>query len=314
MAGVRHGTWTVKSLWSIPKIVVKATMAFFEDSALTHSAALAFFTVLSLAPILVLLLWLTSALGTDLQQRLIDHLAGLVGMEAADLIETVVDSAERDVDIGHVAGWLSLIGLAVSATGVFAQLQIALNAIWGVRAKPIGIATFAWLRKRVLSLGLILSFGFLLLVSLVVSSALAALMFSVRERFPGGGWLWAAMDLVVPFAVYVAIFMTLFRFVPDARLRWRHVALGALVTAALFLVGKWLIGFYLGTSAIGSTYGAASSLALMLVWSYYSAAIVLFGAEITQMFVRASGERIAVEPHATSGQEPHTPRATERPR
>lgn len=294
------------------RITRDAVVAFFEDQALTHAAAIAFYTVLSLAPILVLFLWVTSALGPDLQERLTQHMSSLIGAQGAEVVRMIVDNAERDVVTANVAGWVSLGTLLVSATAVFAQMQVALNAVWALHVKKTkGLGIVAWLRKRLLSLGLVLVLGFLLLVSLVLSSAISAVMNQVGQTIGEVGVVWAIVDLVVPFGVYFVLFMALFRFVPDARLAWRHVAFGSVVTALLFVAGKWLIGFYLGRSAIGSAYGAAGSLALMLLWSYYSAAIVMFGAEITQARVKVFGEHVGAEPYAVTSPLPHTPRATE---
>lgn len=281
--------------WSITK---RAVDLFVDSQALTHSAAVAFYTVLSLAPILVLLLWASSALGADTQQRLIDQLSSMIGYQGADVVDTVVERAQNRVDTGNLAGLVSLGGIVVSATGVFAQMQVALNTVWTVKTKRNGLGVAAWLKKRLLSLGLILSLGFLLLVSLVLSSALAAILHRLRSSDLESMWLWTTTDLVVPFAMYVVLFMALFRYVPDIRLGWRHVAFGSVVTAFFFAIGKAALGLYLGTSALASAYGAAGSLALMLVWSYYSAAIVLFGAAITHARVHELGETVRAEPIA----------------
>lgn len=285
----------LRFLWSV---LVRAVEVFIASQALTHSAAVAFYTVLSLAPILVLLLWISAGLGADLQHRLLEQMSALVGFHGAQLVDTVVAQAQIRVDVGHLAGWISLGGILVSATGVFAQMQVALNTVWTVQAKRDGLGIAAWLQKRLLSLGLILTLGFLLLVSLVLSSLLAALLHGARETTANAVWFWTVVDLAVPFVVYVALFMLLFRYVPDIRLGWRHVAFGSVVTAFFFAVGKWLLGLYLGTSALANAYGAAGSLALMLVWSYYSAAIVLFGAAITHARVHELGEKVRAEPIA----------------
>lgn len=288
-------------------IIWAAVQAFIADSALTHGAAIAFYSMLSLAPILVLLIWITSALGPHVQDRLVDQVGTLVGKEGADVIHLVIENADRHVDIANLAGWISIGALLVSATAVFAQLQVALNSIWGVKPKVAGWGIAAWLRKRLLSLGLIVSFGFLLLVSLVVSSGLAALLSRFQDEMPGADVLWRLCDLILPFLIYLAMFMALFRYIPDAELRWRHVLFGGAVTAGLFVLGKFLIGLYLGTSALGSSYGAAGSLILTLSWAYYSAAIVLFGAELTQAYVREHGERIRAEEIAEPDHNPDKP-------
>lgn len=279
-------------------VVWRATKSFIEDQALTQGAAIAFFSGLSLAPILLLLIWTSSVLGSETQDQLVGHVAELAGPESGRVVRIVIENADRNVDTANLAGWISLGIVLFSATAVFAQLQVALNAVWGVRPAPARAGVLHWLRKRLLSLGLILSFGFLLLVSLVVSSAVSALTGSLSGVLPGAEILWTVSDVVIPFFVYMAIFMALFRYLPDTRLRWRNVWFGGVVTSALFVLGKWLIGLYLGTSALGSAYGAAGSLVVMLVWTYYSASIVLFGAELTQAHVRARDEKIVAEPHA----------------
>ena len=281
-------------------IVRDASAAFADDRALTHGAAIAYFTGLSLAPILLLLIWSSSLIGAGTQDRLVEQVAELIGPQGGDVVRIVIDNADRDVELANAAGWASLGMVLFSATAVFAQLQVALNAVWGVRRAPTGLGILAWLRKRLLSLGLIVSFGFLLLVSLVVSSAISALTGSFDGALPGADLLWRASDLALPFVIYVLVFMAVFRYLPDADLQWRHVWFGALVTSGLFVLGKWLIGLYLGTSALGSAYGAAGSLVLLLAWTYYSASIVLFGAELTQAFVRVTGERVAPEQLAVS--------------
>lgn len=289
----------MRRLKRLHTIVWRAIRSFAADGALSHAAAIAFYAVLSLGPILVLLLWATSGLGEETQSSLIAELAHLMGRQGGDVIRIVIESAETDFRLANLAGWLSTVTLLVSSTAVFAQLQVALNEVWGVQQRTTGFGVWAWIRKRLLSLGLILSTCFLLLVSLAISSALSAVLFTMRTDVPGAASIaWTITDLVVPTGIYLLLFMAVFRYIPDAQLGWRHVFHGAVVTTALFVLGKYLISLYLGTSAIGSTYGAAGSLAVMLLWTYYSAAIVLFGAELTQARVRESGEPIAVEEHA----------------
>ena len=293
-------------------IIARAAAAFVEDQALTHGAAVAFFTGLSLAPLLILLMWASSLLGPDVQDRLVDQVAMLTGHQGGTVVRMVVENADTDVDVAHLAGWLSLGALLLSATTVFGQLQVALNTVWGVQSKPMGLGIGAWLRKRLLSLGLIVSFGFLLLVSLVASSIIAAVTESVRGTSPGTEIAWGISNLVVPLCIYVVMFMALFRYLPDADLTWRHVWAGGIVTACLFALGQSLISLYLGTRALGSPYGAAGSLLAMLLWTYYSAAIVLFGAELTEAWVRSRGEHIRVSEHAVRRDGGQTPRAADR--
>lgn len=274
-------------------VVGRATGAFIEDGGLTHGAAIAFFTGLSIAPILILLIWASSVLGSETQRRLLEQAVSLIGPQGGEVIRIVIENADKNVSTGSFAGWISLAALLVSATGLFAQMQTALNAVWGVR-EDAGIGQGVWnlLRKRLLSLGLIISLGFLLLVSLVISSALSAVSHWMQGALPVADIVWTVGDIVIPFLVYSAAFMALFRYLPDNKPQWRDVRFGGVATAALFVLGKSLIGLYLGSSALGSAYGAAGSLVLLLVWAYYSASIVLFGAELTQARSEQREERI----------------------
>lgn len=258
-----------------------ALVQFFEDEALTRAAALAFYSGLSLAPLLVLVIWLLGHVGPEWQQRVIDEVVALIGNEGGNAIRMVVENAEAHPDFGNLAGVVSLAMIAFSGTAVFAQLQNALNAVWGVRAKP-GKKFFAFAKKRILSLGFVVSFAFLLLVSLVASAGVAAFVQTLDEQVGPLRHVLPALDFLVPVLVYTALFMAIYNWLPDISLSWRSVAFGGTCTAVLFAIGKAAIGFYLGTSTVGSAYGAAGSFVVLLVWVYYSAAIVLFGAEMTK--------------------------------
>lgn len=281
-------------------ITWRAIIGFVADDALTHSAAVAFYSVLSLAPILVLMLWISSGLGGEVQSQLVEELARLMGAESAEVVRRVIEITDTaDDETATMSGWLSGGMLILSATAVFAQLQFALNAIWDVPARSDRKLVLPWLRKRMLSLGLIVSTGFLLLVSMIVSSALTAVLGAFHDQlFETSAIVWVLTEQALPFAVYLLLFMAVFRFVPDVRLRWRDVAFGSLVTAALFLLGKSCIGIYLGTSGLRSSYGAAGSLAMMSIWVYYSVAIVLFGAELTKERVGTRDQAVPLEAHA----------------
>jgi membrane protein len=274
-----------------PLQVIRTAIAnFFADDALTLSAALSFYTLLSFAPLLILAVWATGSLGAGAQDAMLGQIAALAGDDARLAAQTVVDSANKRPALGSLAGLLGIATSIVGATTVFAQLQASLNRIWGIEARPTN-AVWGWLRRRVLSVGVIAAIVFVLIVSLLVSSALGALL--TRE----GPW-WDAINQIISVIVFAGLFTLLFRYLPDARLRWRHAARGGLVTAILFGIGKWVIGVYLARGDVGGAYGAAGSLVVLLVWVYYSAAIFFFGAELVQAWLGVRGESIEPAAHA----------------
>jgi membrane protein len=275
-----------KSLIEIPK---ETFARFGQDDAMMLAAALAFYSALSFAPLLLIALWVAGLLGPETQAQVVDAFRQAVGPEAGAVIDAILRNAEREAGFGSVAGWVGLVALAFSATGVFAQLQVAMNRVWDVRAKAGGIG--AWLRKRVLSLGMVLAILFLLLVSLVISTA-------VQLAFSGGGAAWQALSFGVSLLLYVLLFASIFKVLPDVQIAWRNVWIGALLTALLFAVGKWAIGLYLGQGSVGSAYGAAGSLLVLLVWVYYSGVILFLGAELTQVIARRRGVEIVPDAHA----------------
>ena len=244
--------------------------------------ALAFYTALSLAPLLVILLRIASMLGESTQQRLVEQIQGVVGPQAGQTIKGIIESASQQPGWGSVAGIISLVVLLFSASGVFAQLQASLNAIWDVEAKP-SAGVWGWLRKRLVSAGMVMALAFVLLVSLVVSAAINMLL-------PGGGRLWDLVNLAVSLGVFVLLFAIIFKYLPDVRVQWQDVWVGAAVTAVLFALGKTLIGMYLGRSSVASPYGAAGSLLILLLWVYYSSVLVFIGAEFTQVQAKVRGK------------------------
>ena len=281
-------------LWGATKEVVSE---FFDDDALTHAASLAYYTALSFAPLLMLLLWIASLLGEDTQNRMVAQLHSFIGGPAAGAVDEVVNNAEQQPNAGSIAGIISILFLLFSASGVFGQLQYALNSIWDVQARP-GEGIWGWLRKRFLSFGMVLALGFILLVSLVISSVLSGMMGEGGgEAEEAASAVGHVVQLVVSFAVFTVLFALMFKFLPDVKIAWNDVWVGALATAALFTVGKFLIGLYLGRST-DSSYGAAGSLIALLVWVYYSGLIVFFGAEITQVWARRMGHQIEPDEHA----------------
>ena len=274
----------------------QALKAFLRDEAFMLAAALAFYTALSLAQLLVVLLWIAGLLGRDAQQRLIDEVIALVGPEGGEAVRMIVESAGDTPGTGTVAGLVSIAALLFGATGAFVQLQRTLNRVWNVRRKRGG--ALAMVKKRLLSLGLVVTLGFLLLVSMGVSAAVSAAIGPLERAVPGTGWLWQTSLFLAPLVVIVPLFALVYRLLPDVVIRWREVWLGAVITGLLFSVGKTAIGLYLGNSSVGSAYGAAGSFMVLLVWVYYSALIVFYGAEVTQVWARRRGAEIVPAPHA----------------
>jgi membrane protein len=263
---------------------------FLSDNAMTMGAALAFYTALSLSPLLILLLSVASFLGSNMQDQLVRQITSLIGPEAGSIISTIIENAGQQKVAATVSAVIGLATLVFSATGVFAALQSSLNRIWNIEAKP-GHGIWNYIRKRLLSLGMILAIGFLLIVSLAVSTTLNIIL-------AGSGMVWQAVNFTVSLAVFILLFALMYKFLPDAEISWKDVWVGAAMTAVLFAIGKFAIGAYLGYSSVGSTYGAAGSLMVLLVWVYYSSLIVFFGAEMTQIYARKYGSRIQPESHA----------------
>ena len=286
---------TFSSTW----VIAKETVAeFVEDDAMTLAAALAYYTALGMSPVLVLFLWIATFAGEDAQQKLVAQLQGLVGPEGGRAVKAVVDNADATPGLGTLAGIVSLAMLLFSVTGVFGQLQAALNRMWDVKAIAGRSGMAVWIRKRLLSLGTFLSVGFVLVVSLAVTTFVEAASESARDVLPGADVMWELATFALSLLVSAALFALIFKVLPDVKLGWRDVAVGGLATAILFSIGRWAIGLYLGQSSIGSAYGAAGSLVALLVWVYYAALVVFLGAELTQVLARRRGTRVEPEAHA----------------
>ena len=283
--------------------LIKETVSdFLKDDCMDSAAALSYYTIFSLPAILVLLLMLVSSImnPSDVRGGLESQLQALMGPSAGDQIRTIIQQAEQRPSNGLIPTILGIAGLLFGATGAFGQLQKALNRAWNVEPDPHqgGIKNF--LSKRVFSFGMILVVAFFLLVSLVVSAALSGLGDRLGNFLPAGlsGAVLQVLNLVISLAVVTLLFGALFKVMPDAKISWRSVWVGAGVTAVLFVLGKFLIGFYLGQSNPGQAYGAAGSLAVVLLWVYYSTIILLFGAEFTETWAERRGRGIEPEPGA----------------
>ena len=291
-----------KAVWGLVKAAVSE---WTEDKVPRLGAALAFYSVLSLAPLLLIAIAIAGLVfGAEAAQgQLVGQIRSLVGTEGGRAIEAMLANAPKH-GAGVVATVVGLATLLYGASGVFGQLQDALNTIWEVEPKP-GRGLWGFVRDRFLSFTMVLGTGFLLLVSLVLSTALAAAGKYLGGFLPDWAPALQALDLAVTFAVITLLFAMIFKYLPDVEIAWGDVWLGGVSTAALFLVGKFAIGLYLGRSGIGSAYGAAGSFVVLLVWINYSAQILFFGAEFTQVYAKRHGSRIT----PARGAEPVTERA-----
>jgi membrane protein len=270
-----------------------------ENKAPRLGAALAFYTALSMAPLIVLSLRLAAAFfGDDAARGEIERQTqAMIGEQGSEAIQSIIKSSEENKTAGGIATVLSLVTLLFGASGVFGQLQDSLNTIWEVEPKP-GRGIWGVLRDRFLSFAMVMGIAFLLLVSLIISASLA-FFGGFLDRLPEQFHVLAqVINALVSFSVITVLFAMTFKFVPDVKMAWRDVWLGAAITAALFTAGKFAIGAYLGHSSMASSYGAAGSFIVLLVWVYYSAQIVFFGAEFTKVYANRFGSRVVPEDHA----------------
>jgi membrane protein len=281
----------------LPALVKDAIVAWFDDRAPTMGAALAYYTLFSIAPLLLIVIALAGALfGAEAAEgEIFRQLQGLLGADGAAAVQGLLASVrQRDQ-----SGWGALVGgvlLLVGATSVFAELQDSLDRIWRTPVRPGTSGWWLLLRARLLSFGFILGIGFLLMVSLVISAGLAAWGRWWAPLFGGWAWLLQSVNAVLAFALTTLGFAMIYRFMPSVRVAWRDVTLGALVTATLFTLGKSLIALYIGTTAVASGFGAAGSLVVLLVWVYWSAQVFLIGAEFTRLVSERHGSRAMAAP------------------
>lgn len=275
-----------------------AVRAWQADKAPRLGAALAYYTLFAIAPVLLVVIAIAGAVfGEDaVRGQIVSQIDGLIGEQGAIAVQTLLQGAyrRREGQLAAIAGTFTFI---LAASGAFLELQGALNAIWRVKPKPAtGINVREFLSRRLRSFALVVSIGFLLMVSLTVSAGLSAFGAWLGRRAPGVPEILSAVNLVVSLAVITVLFALLYRVLPDVKLRWRDVLVGGLATAVLFNFGKVLIGLYLGRSAVTSSYGAIGSVLVLLIWVYYSAQIVLLGAEFTRVYTEST--RARPEPEA----------------
>ncbi|WP_107666387.1 YihY/virulence factor BrkB family protein [Cyanothece sp. BG0011] len=280
------------------KLLKETFKEWQEDDSSSLAAALAYYTSVSLAPLLIIVISIAGAVFGEEAARgeIVSQIQGLVGRNGAELIETAIENANKP-QVSNFASIISIIILLFGASGVFAQLQKSLNRVWAVKAKSEeGFKNLV--RKRLLSFSAILGLGFLLLVSLVVSAALSGLNHYLSELVPGIDFFWQLLDFGLSFVVITIAFGLMYRYLPDVKISWDDVKIGAIITALLFTIGKFALGLYLGRGSLGSVYGAAGSLVVILVWVYYSAQILFFGAEFTQVYAKRYGSKIVPNKHA----------------
>ncbi len=286
----------MRRVWVIVRDSVKQWLA---DDAFVWAAALAFYAMLSLAPLVVLgvfllgFIWGEQAASGQIAQRTEEFL----GAEVASVVQTIIQQADRP-GVGSISAIIGIVGLLLAATGFFVQFQAALNRIWNVQPDP---AQGWWnmVRVRLMSFLMLLVIAGVLLASMVISAVLTGMANVIEDVLPVGlPWLPHVIDIVVSLIVVTLLFAVVYRYLPDAEIAWRDTWIGAFITAALFVIGKWGISLYLGYASVGSAYGAAGSLAILLVWLYYTFLIVLLGAELTKVYAREKGAHIRPAPYA----------------
>ncbi len=280
-------------------LISEAGSAFIDDNAFKLSASLSYYTVFALCPLLIIVISLAGIFfGRDaVQGEIYQQLNDLVGNEAALQIQEIIKNIQS-TEITTTGAVIGFIILFIGATGVFAEIQDSINYIWSVKAKP----KKSWLKflsDRLLSFSLIVGLGFLLLVSLIINALMAVLNARLVQKFPD-----TTIDLItlantfITLLVIIGLFTVIFKILPDAIITWRDAFMGAALTSVLFLLGKFLIGYYLGKSNLGITYGTAASIIIILLWVYYSSMILFFGAEFTKIFALHAGSGIRPKPTA----------------
>lgn len=266
---------------------------FNKDKCLKFSAALAYYTIFSIAPMLIIIIYLVGLFyGQEaIQGEIYNQINELVGKEAAFQIQEIIKNSAKSKS-GMVATTIGLVTLFIGATGVFSEIQDSINTIWGLKPKPQkGLLTF--IINRLLSFSMVVSLGFLLLVSLVINALLGALNSKLHQFFPEITiYVFQVINLVLTFGVVTFLFAIIYKMLPDAVIKWKDVWVGSMTTAVLFIGGKSAIGYYLGQSDVGSTFGAAGSIIIILIWVNYSSVILYFGAEFTQCYAMKWGSRI----------------------
>jgi membrane protein len=279
-----------KQLWSVLK---QAGSGFSDDKVTKLSASLAYYTVFSIGPVIIVIIYFAGVIyGRDaIQGTIFGQIKDLVGADAAAQIQSMIKSAALSSG-GRLAAIIGIVTLVIGATTVFGEIQDSINQIWNLKPKP----KKGWLKmltNRLLSFSVIISLGFILLVSLVLTGLIEALMGHLQARFPNVTVVVLyIINLLITFGIITTLFGVIFKVLPDAIIKWKDVVVGSMVTAVLFMLGKFAITFYIGKSNVGGTYGAAGSLVVLLLWVYYSSVILYFGAEFTKAYATHFGSPI----------------------
>ena len=286
---------------SAPYLVIKDTLtAWDEDNVTRLAASLAYYTLLSIAPLIILAVAVAGlAFGQEAaRQHISGQLSGVVGVGAAGAIESIAKNA-RAPGSGVVGIVVGIVVLLFGASGVFGELQSALNTVWEVAPKP-GRGIWGIVKDRFFSFTMVVGVAFLLLVSLVISAALTWVGEVFASSLPGGAVVWQVLNFCISLGVVAALFALMFKTLPDVRIQWRDVWVGSAVTAALFTLGKFGLGIYLGSAGVSSAYGAAGSIVALVIWVYYSSQVLLIGAEFTQVYAKRHGSRITPDDKAVA--------------
>jgi membrane protein len=286
----------LKAAWELLKLTFSE---WTDDNAFELSAALAFYTIFSIAPVLLIAVGVASFfLAPDTAtHQIVGEMDTMIGAQGANAVRQVIESS-RGFGKGIWAVSVGIVTLITGATAVFGELQSALNQIWDVKAKPDRGVIMSFVVDRLRSFSIAVCVGFLLLVSLVISAVISGLQNYMNNWLPGLPWVWQMANVVSSFLVIAVLFAMIYKFLPDVVISWKDVWIGAAVTAVLFTAGKYLIGIYLGRTATTSAFGAAGSLVVLLFWVYYSALISFLGAEFTQVYARRYGPGIQPQEHA----------------
>lgn len=284
---------------SVLNLFISAAKEWARDQCPQLGAALAYYTVFSLAPLVLILLGVFGLIyggSEQAREKILEQLSYYIDPSGVKVFQEIANNTAQP-KTGLLASVIGIVIALFSASGIFGQLQEALNKIWSVKPKP-GKGMWGFIRSRFLSFSMVGGICFLLLVSLTIENLLRALHSYLQAIIPGGHYLALTIFYVFDLGIVILLFAMLFRYLPDAKIAWRDVWMGAVLTAILFILGKFLLGLYLGSGAAGSAYGAASSLVTLLLWIFYSAQILLFGAELTKVYANSYGSAIEPEPHA----------------
>jgi len=280
------------NLTPIKSILQETLAAWQEDKVPILAAALAYYMVFSLAPLLVIVIAIAGFIVGEATAReeVVDKITKVMGEQGAEVIQNVIQS-QFEPSSSIIATLIGIATLIFAATTIFAQLKQALNIIWGVELKP-GQGIWGFIRSRILAIFMVLGIGFILLLSLIVSSVLSGINDWLGQVVPVPTIVWSVTDNVITFILITLLFGQIYRVLPDVKIAWADVGVGAAITAVLFIIGRTLIGLYLGNAGVGSAYGAASSFIVLLLWIFYSAQIFLLGAELTKIWTRRYGSQI----------------------